>query len=176
MNANEKLINKKDHPDVYKWLSENIESYENKMEYFTLTSEGKINAYCYVRLVNDITQIKYPFGYVEDDFNCHDCNNLKSLINSPEKVGWSFSCSFCYKLTSFIGFPKYIKGIIDFGYTNFSNDPQYKDQYKLYLAMWLELLESVTNEERLEYIKNYKDKKSRGESIIPIEILKEYGF
>jgi hypothetical protein len=178
MSNNDVIITREQHPDIYEWLFKNTKNNIMYHDLYTLTSEGKINAYCEVYLYDYVKQIKHPFSYVKGDFSCRGCENLTSIINSPEKVGGSFHCGGFHSLTSFKGFPKHIKGYITFSNNLFSNNPKYKEQYKLYLAMWLELLESVNNEERLEYITNYKDKvdSDSNKPIIPIEILKEYGF
>jgi hypothetical protein len=216
------VITQEQHPDIYNWLSENVKYYEEYQNQYTLTSEGKINAYWNLLLHDDVTQIKYPFGYVKGNFdcskckklqslicapkevggrfccsecrsltsligvpekvggyfNCYNCDSITSLIGAPEKIEGSFHCGDCRSLTSLIGLPKHINGEFLFRYNNFSNNPKYKEEYKLYLAMWLELFESVNNEERLEYINSYKNKTDvyNEKTIIPIEILKEYGF
>jgi hypothetical protein len=178
MSNNEVIINQKEHTDIYDWLSKNVYDYENEQKHYTLTKDKKINAYCDVFLKKNVSGIKYPFGAVNGCFCMDSSFSLKSFIGSPETVDGYFSCDSCKDLTSLIGFPKIINTDIYLGYNKFSNNPKYKEEYKLYLAMWLELLESVTNKEREEYITNYKDKvdKDFGKPIIPIEILKEYGF
>jgi hypothetical protein len=175
------IITRGKHYGIYDWLKYNVWYYQRDKKHYTLTSDCKINAYCDVLLYDDVTQIKYPFGCVNGFFNCGYNGILTSLINSPEKIVWSFDCCRCANLISFKGFPKYIEK--DFLFSDnqgnrFSNNPSKKEKYKLYLAMWLELFESITNEERKEYITNYKNKADGNSNylIIPIEILKEYGF
>jgi hypothetical protein len=177
MSNNEVIINQKEHTDIYDWLSVNVMNYKEDQKHYTLTSEGKINVYWNLLLHDDVTQIKYPFGYVKGDFDCSICR-INSLIGVPEKIDGYFGCENCKKIISFIGFPKIINKAIQFDGNNFSNDPKYKEKYKLYLAMWLELFESVNNEERLEYINSYKYKTDiyNQNPIIPVEIMKEYGF
>jgi hypothetical protein len=195
------IITREQHPEIYEWLSENVYNYKKYQKHYTLTSDGKINAYCDVKLYYTVTQIKYPFGYVKGLFSCNGCTDLTSLIGAPKEVESSFSCNGCEKLTSLIGsptevgksyiysdcsqitsligFPKYIKLNIALGRNGFTNNSSYKKRdYRFYIAMWLELLESVTNKEREIYVKSYKDKVDwdNKQPIIPIEILKEYGF
>ena len=46
--------------------------------------------------------------YVSEEFDCSHCYNLKSLEGAPEKVGGDFSCSWCNNLKSLEGAPEHV--------------------------------------------------------------------
>ena len=75
--------------------------------------EGNCYAYDYLFWFDDDgNRINAPLE-VDEDFDCYDCDSLKSLEGAPQKVGGKFDCSNCKSLTSLEGAPKEVGGKFD---------------------------------------------------------------
>jgi hypothetical protein len=57
---------------------------------------------------SNITSLEGAPQEVGRDFDCSDCNSLKTLDGSPKKVKGYFFCSYCHSLQSLQGIPKEI--------------------------------------------------------------------
>lgn len=56
----------------------------------------------------DFEKIPFVFNRVVYGFACFYCDNLKTLENSPKKVGGTFQCSMCKQLISLEGAPRWV--------------------------------------------------------------------
>ena len=125
---------------------------------------------------NNLAYIKYSYNTV--NFFEISLNKFFFLINCPKEIKGDFNCCRSLNILSFKGFPKKVEGKTDV-YVGIEEQYSVKhkelDKYKVYLAMLLELFDSITEEERWKYINEFKNKMNYGESLIPKEILLEFG-
>ena len=90
---------------------EAIEAWCNEMgiEDYSINSQGEIDVDGNVSLGHkDFEGLPYEFGTVTGYFDVGDNQNLTSLKNCPNKVGFYFRCSYCPKLESLEGCPKVV--------------------------------------------------------------------
>src|SRR5574344_2124354 len=90
---------------------EAIEAWCNEMgiEDYSINSQGEIDVDGNVSLgYKDFEGLLYKFGTVTGCFDVGDNQNLTSLKNCPNKVGFYFRCSYCPKLESLEGCPKVV--------------------------------------------------------------------
>ena len=49
-----------------------------------------------------------PFGVINGEFDCNDCETLQTLENAPTEVKGQFTCGYCHELKSLKGMPQKI--------------------------------------------------------------------
>ena len=80
---------------------------------YKMASDGKVNVKGNISSEEANRWIKdgyfiIKFGRVTGDFDCSQCDDLKSLEGCPDRVDGSFYCKRCHKLKSLEGCPKQV--------------------------------------------------------------------
>ena len=102
------------HLEIKKFISENYEKCEvtisdkpNKDGKFEVSCQRSVSVKRSVRkTIESLTNDLFIWKFVKNEFDCRDCESLKSLEGAPEIVGRAFYCGYCKKLKSLNGFPK----------------------------------------------------------------------
>ena len=68
--------------------------------------------------ITSLTNGLFIWTSIKGDFDCSDCNSLKSLEGSPKEVGGNFNCDYCNSLISLKGASEEVGGTFSCEYCN----------------------------------------------------------